>query len=148
MRDLLAKVMTGSMVAGAALLVAACGGGGDNTANNTANATADETLMGNDVTTVDATNAGTANLGAATDMNAGAAMTGERHDHHDDHHQHHHGHRQHHRHVIPVRVSFRKKAVRATGRPFLILLSPLGVPGRARPATETGLPAGPAAASC
>ena len=34
-----AKVMTGSMVAGAALLVAACGGGGDNTANNTANAT-------------------------------------------------------------------------------------------------------------
>jgi|SRR6476661_6932486 hypothetical protein len=75
MRDLFAKVMTGSMVAGAALLVAACGGGGDNTANNTANATADETLMGNDVTTVDATNAGTANLGAATDMNSGAAMT-------------------------------------------------------------------------
>ena len=28
MRDLLSKVMTGSMVAGAALLVAACGGGG------------------------------------------------------------------------------------------------------------------------
>ena len=75
MRDLFAKVMTGSMVAGAALLVAACGGNGDNTANNTANATADETLMGNDVTTVDATNGSTANLGAATDMNAGAAMT-------------------------------------------------------------------------
>ena len=76
MRDLFAKVMTGSMVAGAALLVAACGGNGDNTANNTANATTDETLMTNDVTAVDAANAGTANLGAATDMNAGAAMTG------------------------------------------------------------------------
>ena len=74
MRDLFAKVMTGSMVAGAALLVAACGGSGDNTANNTANVSEDTTLMGNDVTTVDATNAGTANLGAA-DMNAGAAMT-------------------------------------------------------------------------
>jgi len=75
MRDLLAKVMTGSMVAGAALLVAACGGGGDNAANNTVNVSEDTTLMGNDVTTVDATNAGTANLGAATDMNAGASMT-------------------------------------------------------------------------
>jgi hypothetical protein len=73
MRDLFAKVMTGSMVAGAALLVAACGGSGDNTANNTANATTDETLMGtNDVTAVDATNAVTTN---GADANAGAAMT-------------------------------------------------------------------------
>src|SRR3954469_4891507 len=76
MRDLLAKVMTGSMVAGAALLVAACGGKGGNTANNTANATTDEKLVNNDANTVDSANAGTANLGAATDMNAGAAMTG------------------------------------------------------------------------
>lgn len=76
MRDLLAKVMTGSMVVGAALLVAACGGGGDNNANNTAAANTEEPLMGNDVTTVDATNAGTANLGAGADMNSsGPAMT-------------------------------------------------------------------------
>ena len=34
MRDILSKVVTGSMIAGAALLVAACGGG--NEANNTA----------------------------------------------------------------------------------------------------------------
>lgn len=34
MRDILSKVMTGSIVAGAALLVAACGGG--NAANNMA----------------------------------------------------------------------------------------------------------------
>jgi len=72
MRDLFAKVMTGSMVAGAALLVAACGGSGDNTANNTANVSEDTTLMGNDVTTVDATNAVTTN---GADANAGAAMT-------------------------------------------------------------------------
>ena len=31
--------------------------------------------MGNDVTPVDATNAGTANLGAATDINAATTMT-------------------------------------------------------------------------
>ena len=42
MRDLLSKVMTGSMVAGAALLVAACGGG-ETATNNTAT-----TDMGND----------------------------------------------------------------------------------------------------
>ena len=35
MRDILSKVMAGSMIAGAALLVAACSGGG-NEANNTA----------------------------------------------------------------------------------------------------------------
>jgi hypothetical protein len=40
MRDILKKLTTGSMIAGAALLVAACG---DNAANNTA------TDMGNDV---------------------------------------------------------------------------------------------------
>lgn len=75
MRDLFAKVMTGSMVVGAALVVAACGGGGD-AANNTATINTDETLMGNDVTTVDATNGANANLGTATDMNASGSMSG------------------------------------------------------------------------
>lgn len=36
MRDIFSKVMTGSMIAGAALLVAACGGASDTAANNTA----------------------------------------------------------------------------------------------------------------
>jgi hypothetical protein len=74
MRDLLSKVMTGSMVAGAALLVAACGGGGDTNTANTANYS-DEALMGNDVTSVDAMNGTDANLGTGADMNAmGADM--------------------------------------------------------------------------
>jgi hypothetical protein len=72
MRDLLSKVMTGSMVAGAALLVAACGGGGDTNTANTANYS-DEALMGNDVTTVDAMNGTDANLGTGADMNATGA---------------------------------------------------------------------------
>jgi len=69
MRDLLSKVMTGSMVAGAALLVAACGGGEDAAANNTAVNYTDDALMGNtgDVTPVDALNGTDANLGATTD---------------------------------------------------------------------------------
>jgi hypothetical protein len=74
MRDLLSKVMTGSMVAGAALLVAACGGGGETNTANTANYSEDA-LMGNDVTTVDAMNGTDANLGTGADMNAmGADM--------------------------------------------------------------------------
>ena len=74
MRDLLSKVMTGSMVAGAALLVAACGGGGENNTANTANYS-DDALMGNDVTSVDAMNGTDANLGTGADMNAmGADM--------------------------------------------------------------------------
>ena len=67
MRDLFKTVMTGSMVAGAALLVAACGGSSDNTANNTMNNGTDDALMGstNDMMPVDATsNAAGANLGA------------------------------------------------------------------------------------
>lgn len=36
MRDILSKVMTGSMIAGAALLVAACGSSGNNAAANNA----------------------------------------------------------------------------------------------------------------
>ena len=65
MRDLLSKLMTGSMIAGAALLVAACGGSEDATTNN-ANYV-DETLMPNDsaVTDTDAMNGTTDNLGVA-----------------------------------------------------------------------------------
>ena len=74
MRDILSKVMTGSMVAGAALLVAACGGGGETNTANTANYS-DDALMGNDVTSVDAMNGTDANLGTGADMNAmGADM--------------------------------------------------------------------------
>ncbi|MFN3389844.1 MAG: hypothetical protein ACK40O_13055 [Allosphingosinicella sp.] len=70
MRDLLSKVMTSSMVAGAALLVAACGGGEDAEANNTVNYSTDDALMGgNDVTSVDAMNGTDANLGAGMDSN-------------------------------------------------------------------------------
>ena len=79
MRDLLSKVMTGSMVAGAALLVAACGGGEDAAANNTAMNYTDDALMGNtgDVTGVDALNATTDSnaLGTAADLNATTATT-------------------------------------------------------------------------
>src|SRR4051794_30749398 len=77
MRDLLSKVMTGSMVAGAALLVAACGGGEDAAADNTATNYTDDALMGNtgDVPPVDALNGTDANLGATTDMNATGTTT-------------------------------------------------------------------------
>ena len=68
MRNLIVKA---TAIAGAALLVTACGGGADATANNTAGNYADDTLMGNDIGTVDAVN-GTGNLGVGTDMN----MTG------------------------------------------------------------------------
>ena len=62
MRDILKKVTTGSMIAGAALLVAACGG--ETAANNTA------TDMGNDMS-MDA-NMGDMGLDAnlSTDLNA------------------------------------------------------------------------------
>jgi hypothetical protein len=79
MRDLLSKVMTGSMVAGAALLVAACGGGEDAAANNTAMNYTDDALMANtgDVTGVDALNATTDSnaLGTAADLNATTTTT-------------------------------------------------------------------------
>ena len=62
MRDILKKVTTGSMIAGAALLVAACGG--DTAANNTA------MDMGNDVSLdANATDMGL-DMNATTDMNA------------------------------------------------------------------------------
>jgi hypothetical protein len=76
MRDLLSKVMTGSMVAGAALLVAACGGGEDAAANNVATNYVEDPLMGaNDVTPVDAMNGTDANLGVTTDANAMTTTT-------------------------------------------------------------------------
>jgi hypothetical protein len=62
MRDLLSKVMTGSMIAGAALFVTACGGAEDATTNN-AEMNVEDPLM-NDVTTADAMNGTTDNLGA------------------------------------------------------------------------------------
>ena len=75
MRDLFKKVMTGSMVAGAALLVAACGGGEDATANNTAVNITDDSLMGNDTGILDATNGSETNLGAGADVAAAGTGT-------------------------------------------------------------------------
>ncbi|MDB5698724.1 MAG: hypothetical protein JWN69_1528 [Alphaproteobacteria bacterium] len=68
MRALLSKILTGSMVAGAALLVSACGGHGDEAANNamTSDLGTDSTLdTTNDVTAIDAGTGADANM--ATD---------------------------------------------------------------------------------
>ena len=78
MRDLLSKIMTGSMIAGAALLVTACGGAEDATTNN-AEMNVEDPLM-NDVTSVDAMNGTDANLGDAantttTDTNTTTTTT-------------------------------------------------------------------------
>ena len=75
MRDILSKLTTGSMIAGAALLVAACGG--DTAANNTA---AD---MGNDVSMdanmgdmgLDANMSTDANMGMDANMSTDTNMT-------------------------------------------------------------------------
>ena len=75
MRDILKKVTTGSMIAGAALLVAACGG--DTAANNTA------TDMGNDVSMdanmgdmgLDANMSTDANMGMDVNMSTDTNMT-------------------------------------------------------------------------
>lgn len=87
MRDLFSKVMTGSMIAGAALLVTACGGGENAEANNTATMemnTMDPMMEGttNDVTAIDAGTGADANMtmdanASMTDMNTtgGANMT-------------------------------------------------------------------------
>ena len=77
MRDLLSKLVTGSMIAGAALLVVACGSNEDATANNAAMNIEDTMTTGNDVTTTDAmTNGETANLGApAMDSNTTTETT-------------------------------------------------------------------------
>jgi hypothetical protein len=67
MRDILKKVTTGSMIAGAALLVAACGG--DTEVNNT-----NVTDLGNDtMMDMNATDMGV-DMNAATDMNATTDM--------------------------------------------------------------------------
>ena len=66
MRDLLKKLTTGSMIAGAALFVAACGG---NTSTNTANVTD----MGND-TMYDA-NATDMGMDTNMSMDSNATMT-------------------------------------------------------------------------
>jgi len=61
MRDILKKVTTGSMIAGAALLVAACGG-------ETATNNAMTTDLGNDVMLDNTTDMGL-DMNATTDMN-------------------------------------------------------------------------------
>ena len=73
MRDLISKVVTGSMIAGAALLVVACGSNEDATANN-AVMNVEETLPANDMTGVDAMNGTDANIGAM-DSTANATTT-------------------------------------------------------------------------
>ena len=77
MRDLFKKVMTGSMVAGAALLVSACGGG-ETEVNNMATTDMDAGAMGttNDVTAIDGANAMDANMTMDTNMTMDANMTG------------------------------------------------------------------------
>ena len=73
MRDLFKKVMTGSMVAGAALLVVACGGSEDATANNTATTYNDTGLMGgNDTGTVDTVTGANGSLDVNTTGTTGA----------------------------------------------------------------------------
>ncbi len=75
MRDLISKVVTGSMIAGAALLVVACGSNEDATANNAA-MNIEEPLPANDMTAVDGMNGTDANLGApAMDSNTATDTT-------------------------------------------------------------------------
>ena len=73
MRDLFKKAMTGSMIAGAALLVVACGGAGSE-ANNTATTEMDAGDMGttNDVTAIDGANAMDANMTMDANMSMDA----------------------------------------------------------------------------
>ena len=77
MRDLFSKLLTGSMVAGAALLVAACGG--STTANTTdTNMAMDNSMdMGtmNDVTAVDGAMGSDSNM--AMDNGGGAMMSND-----------------------------------------------------------------------
>ncbi len=71
MRDLLAKVLTGSMIAGAALMVSACGGSESTNTTETTNVTEMNTMDANmatdNMTAVDAAH-GTGTM--AGDMNA------------------------------------------------------------------------------
>jgi len=74
MRALLSKVLTGSMIAGAALAVAACGGGGSAENNMAATDTGTEALdTTNDVTAIDAGTASDMNM--ANDTGAAAETT-------------------------------------------------------------------------
>jgi hypothetical protein len=75
MRALLSKVLTGSMVAGAALLVAACGGEGDEAANNVAAADLGTEMLDttNDVTAIDAGTGADVNMAVDTGADANAA---------------------------------------------------------------------------
>lgn len=66
MRALLSKVMTCSMVAGAALLVSACGGKGEEATNNEANMDLTNVETGNEPSVMESTNA-TDNMGMATE---------------------------------------------------------------------------------
>jgi hypothetical protein len=81
MRALLSKLMTGSMVAGAALLVSACGGSKtadttENTAMTDLNAMAPDEGTVNDMTAVDAANMDANAAGAnMADTNASSATT-------------------------------------------------------------------------
>jgi hypothetical protein len=75
MRALLSKVLTGSMIAGAALVVAACGGSGDEAANNTAVDTGTEALdTTNDVTAIDAGTGADVNMAVDTSADANASV--------------------------------------------------------------------------
>ena len=79
MRDLLSKAMVGSVMAGA-LLVSACGGGGNEEANNTmmTDMNATDTMMDgttNDVTAIDAGTGADANMTMDANM-SGGNMTG------------------------------------------------------------------------
>jgi hypothetical protein len=85
MRDLFSKIMTGSMVAGAALLVAACGGSETaetNTTNMTEMESTDPMMDGttNDVTATDAAtmdaNMMGGNMTMDSNMSMDANMTG------------------------------------------------------------------------
>lgn len=71
MRDI-TKIMTGSFVAGAALLVAACGGG-----SSEANNTADANAMGTDVFNTEGTDMNGGMTGNMGDTNMGAAVSND-----------------------------------------------------------------------
>ncbi|HST35861.1 MAG TPA: hypothetical protein VLK25_04435 [Allosphingosinicella sp.] len=63
------KILTTSMVVGAALLVAACGGG-DKAANNTADMNATNDVVMDDMNTMDSGNAMGGDANAMNDMNS------------------------------------------------------------------------------
>lgn len=77
MRNIVSKIVTGGMVAGAALLVTACGGGEDAEANNSAmiEMNASDTMLDgttNDVTAIDAATGADANMASDMTMDANA----------------------------------------------------------------------------